>query len=326
MRRLNILTALLIILGINSVYSQGVGINNDGSTPNNSAILDVKSTTQGLLFPRMTTTEMNAIVSPVAGLQIYNTTDGCMKYYNGTAWIGMKGCFECGVSTVTDVDGNVYNTVLIGEQCWLKEDLKVSKYPNGDAIPYIDATATWGALADDNTSDAYSVYGDNNNDGVVDIANPDYGYLYSYAAAIGDNWARDNKDNQGLCPDGWHLPTDTEWLTLENEVETGATIPPGASNFRGTDVGERLKEDGTTHWGTDAGTNGNSSGFTALPGGYRNSTVGFFSGITVAGHWWSARAINTTSSCSRWLFEDDARSYRAIEKKSAGISVRCIRD
>ena len=178
----------------------------------------------------MTQLEMLAIPSPVAGLQIFNTTKTCMYYYNGNNWVDLQVC-DCG--TVTDIDGNIYQTIKIGDQCWMAEDLKVSHYPNGDAIPYIDLDATWGALADDNTSDAYTVYADNNNDGTVDIANPDYGYLYSYAAAIGDNWVRDNDasttDGQGVCPDGWHLPTDTEWLTLENEVETGANILASAT-------------------------------------------------------------------------------------------------
>jgi len=134
-----IFTAFFIILNV-IVYSQGVGINEDGSSPDASAILDVKSTTKGLLFPRMTDAEINAIASPVAGLQVYNITQTCMNFYNGTAWIGIGTCvppFTCGTSTVDDIDGNTYNTVAIGGQCWLASDLKVSHYPNGDAIPYI---------------------------------------------------------------------------------------------------------------------------------------------------------------------------------------------
>lgn len=323
MKRLSILTALLIMFSINSVYSQGVGINDDGSNPNGSAILDVKSTTKGLLFPRMTTAQMNAIPTPVAGLQIYNTTCNQMFYYNGNAWKYL-GFFDC-PATATDIDGNIYNVVKIGCQCWLKEDLKVKHYPNGDPIPYIDDDATWFALGMDNTSDAYTVYADNNNDGIVDIANPDYGYLYSYAAAIGDNWTRDNNTNQGVCPDGWHLPTDTEWLRLENEVETGATISASATGWRGTDVGERLKEDGTTHWITDA-INGNISNFTALPGGYRSAEDGGSHDIGKAGSWWSATEDGSFAAWRRLLFDDRATSYRDIWGKSFGISVRCVRD
>ena len=315
-----------MLLCATGIYAQGVGINDDGSQPNGSAILDVKSTTKGLLFPRMTTAERDLIASPVAGLQIYNASQSCMNYYDGSSWVGIGTCFVCGTSTVDDIDGNTYNTVLIGGQCWLKVDLKVSKYPNGDAIPYIDDNATWAALADDNTSDAYAVYGDDNNDGVVDIANPDYGYLYSYAAAIGDNWARDNNANQGVCPDGWHLPTDTEWLTLENEVETGGTIGASETGWCGTDVGERLKEDGTTHWSSDAGTNGNSSGFTALPGGYRTNTNGLFFSMGDNGDWWSATEFVSSRTWYRGLLHYKATSYRSYNNKSYGYSVRCVRD
>jgi len=314
---------LLLIFSLGKVYSQGVGINEDGSTPDGSAILDVKSTTKGLLFPRMTLVQMKAISSPVAGLQIFNTTNGCMYYYNGTNWIDLQVC-DCG--TLTDIDGNVYQAVKIGDQCWMAEDLKVSRYPNGDAIPYIDDNATWGALADDNTSDAFTVYDDNNNDGVVDVAHPDYGYLYSYAAAIGDNWARDNNANQGVCPDGWHLPTDTEWLTLENQVETGATIAASATGWRGTDVGERLKEDGTTHWSSDAGTNGNSSGFTAFPGGYRRNSDGSSYVMGYYGFWWSATENSSSKAWLRLLIRNIATSNRHYNNKSYGFSVRCIRD
>ena len=313
---------LLLIFSLGKVYSQGVGINEDGSTPDGSAILDVKSTTKGLLFPRMTLVQMKAISSPVAGLQIFNTTNGCMYYYNGTNWIDLQVC-DCG--TLTDIDGNVYQAVKIGDQCWMAEDLKVSRYPNGDAIPYIDDNATWGALADDNTSDAFTVYDDNNNDGVVDVAHPDYGYLYSYAAAIGDNWARDNNANQGVCPDGWHLPTDTEWLTLENQVETGATIAASATGWRGTDVGERLKEKGTTHWNSNAGTNGNSSSFTALPSGYRNNSNGYSYYINNFARFWSA-SESGTDAWRRGLSHSNDASNRDKLSKSYGYSVRCIKD
>jgi uncharacterized protein (TIGR02145 family) len=312
MKKLSILTALFLMLSINSVYSQGVGINDDGSNPDGSAILDVKSTTKGLLFPRMTLVQMRAISSPVAGLQIFNTTNGCMYYYNGTNWIDLQVC-DCG--TLTDIDGNVYQAVKIGDQCWMAEDLKVGTYPNGDAIPYIDDNATWGVLADNNTSDAYTVYDDDNNDGVVDIANPDYGYLYSYAAAIGDNWARDNNANQGVCPDGWHLPSDAEWTELTDYL--GGTSVAGG----------KLKETGTTHWNSPNTGATNESGFSALPGGYRSYLNGAFGGVgSNVGYWWSATEYSSYNAWTRGLYYATADVYRFNYYKSSGFSVRCLKD
>ncbi|PID95338.1 MAG: hypothetical protein CSA95_00230 [Bacteroidetes bacterium] len=104
------------------------------------------------------------------------------------------------------MDGNVYSTVVIGSQCWMQENLKVTHYPNGDAIPYTPDGAAWIALRSNNTDDAYCYYGNN--------VNSEYGALYTYAAAIGDNWERDNAEGQGICPEGWHLPTDEEWTVL----------------------------------------------------------------------------------------------------------------
>ena len=322
---------LVALMMASCTLSAQVAITTDGTDPDGSAMLDVKSTTKGFLPPRMTAQERDDLSSPATGLMIYCTTSNTVNVYNGSDWYELSQVvapdppFTCGTSTVTDIDGNVYSTVEIGGQCWFKEDLKVSKYPNGDAIPYIDYNATWGALADDNISDAYCVYDDNDNNGVV-ASSGDYGYLYSYAAAIGDNWARDNTDNQGVCPNDWHLPTDTEWLTLENEVETGATILASATGWRGTDVGERLKEDGTTHWYTDAGTNGNSSGFTALPGGYRHFVGGSSGNMRYYGYWWSAAENSSSKAWTRELYRSNATSSRNGYNKSYGYSVRCVRD
>ncbi len=110
----------------------------------------------------------------------------------------------------------------------MAEDLRVTHYPNGDPIPNVTDNTAWGNLGDNNTDDAYCFY---NNDNTTD-----YGALYTYAAAIGDNWARDNADGQGVCPDGWHLPTVAEWQELVNYL--------GGSSV----AGGKLKETGTTHW------------------------------------------------------------------------------
>jgi len=197
-------------------------------------------------------------------------------------------------------------------------DLKVSKYPNGDPIPYIDNNATWGALADNNTDDGYSFYGDSNNDGNVDIAYPDYGALYSYSAAIGDNWVRDNsainsEGGQGICPNGWHLPTDAEWTTLTTFL--------GGINV----AGGEMKETGTTHWNSPNTGATNSSGFTGLPSGLR-SDIGAFLNIGDFGYWWSGTEIGSSNAFMRVLYYLNTGVYPFGFSKSDGYCVRCLRD
>ena len=210
--------------------------------------------------------------------------------------------------TITDIDGNVYNTVLIGDQCWMQENLKVTHYPNGDEIPNVTEDDAWGALADNNTDDAYCYY-DNN-------INSDYGALYTYAAAIADDWQRDNASDQGICPDGWHLPTDAEWNVL--------------SDFLGGDdlAGGKMKETGTSHWSSPNTGATNECGFTALPGGLRQSYYGWFGYAEDSGYWRSASEFDGTNSWNLSL----SSSYAYVVccccpfTKSHGFSVRCVRN
>ena len=97
----------------------------------------------------------------------------------------------------------------------MAENLKASIYPNGDTIPLVTDNIVWGCLDDSSSHDAYCYYNNDAND-EADI----YGALYTYAAATGDNWERDNADNQGICPDGWHLPTSAEWDALVANLGT----------------------------------------------------------------------------------------------------------
>jgi uncharacterized protein (TIGR02145 family) len=209
--------------------------------------------------------------------------------------------------TVTDIDGNTYPTVIIGTQEWMAESLRVTHYPNGDAIPHITDNTTWGNLVNNNTDDAYSFY---NNDSTTD-----YGALYTYAAAIADDWTRDNNANQGVCPNGWHLPTDSEWTTLTNYLG-------------GTSVaGDKMKETGTTHWNSPNEGATNSSGFTALPSGYRSTYPGAFVDFVYFGYWWSGTESSSSSNAyGRGLSYYSANALRNNVNKSVGFCVRCIRD
>jgi len=208
--------------------------------------------------------------------------------------------------TLTDIDGNTYNTVQIGTQVWMAEDLRVTHYPNGDAIPNVTDNADWGDLTDDNNSDAYCFY---NNDNTTD-----YGALYTFAAAIGDNWTRDLEENQGVCPDGWHLPTDAELTTLTDYL--GGQFAAGG----------KMKEIGTTHWNSPNTGADNSSGFSALPSGRRNYYDGRFYSLGNIGLWWSATENNSDNAYFRYLYYNNAEDGRFDDNKSFGFSVRCVRD
>ena len=201
-------------------------------------------------------------------------------------------------ATLTDIDGNVYNTVTIGTQVWMKENLKVTKYRNGDAIG-----TTTPATKDisGETSPKYQWAYDGNESNAST-----YGRLYTWYAAT---------DSRGLCPTGWHLPTDTEWTTLTDYL--GGTSVAGG----------KLKEAGTTHWSSPNTSADNSSGFTALPGSYRGYYGSSFFTIGDIGYWWSATEIYTASAWIRNLYYNLSYAYRNyVPYKPYGFSVRCVRD
>ncbi len=222
--------------------------------------------------------------------------------------VSINGCNkdDTTVPIVTDIDGNTYPTVIIGTQEWMAESLRVTHYPNGDAIPYITDNTVWANLADNNTDDAYSFYNNGNT--------TDYGALYTYAAAIADNWTRDNNANQGICPDGWHIPTDAEWTRLTDYLG-GLSV-----------AGGKMKEAGTTHWNSPNTGATNSSGFTALPGGYRDYGGGTFLIVGYYGGWWSSTEGSSSLAYGRGLVYDLADVGRDDDNKSYGFCVRCIRD
>jgi len=216
---------------------------------------------------------------------------------------------QAGVYTFKDYDGNVYNTIEIGTQVWMSENLKVTHYPNGDLIPLVTYNTTWANLADNNTDDAMSYY-NNNASNEADT----YGALYTYAAAIGDDWARDLTTNQGVCPDGWHLPTDAEWTTL--------------TDYLGTDAGSKLAGNATlwTDGNLDQNANFDETGFSAFPSGYRSSYSGTFSGVGNYGYWWSSTEYSSSIAYYCSLYYNNANASRSLNDKSLGHCVRCVRD
>jgi len=199
----------------------------------------------------------------------------------------------CGSNTsVTDIDGNVYQTVSIGNQCWMKENLKTSKYRNGDPISTGLSNTQW----QNTTTGAYAIYDNNAGNDTT------YGKLYNWYAVT---------DSRNLCPAGWHVSSHTEWSTLENFLG-GVTA-----------AGGKMKT--TTGWQSPNTGATNESGFSGLPGGYRDIYGSYFI-IGYNGYWRSSTENSTTSAWSMYLNYDSGSSVRHYFDKQNGLSVRCLRD
>ncbi len=230
-------------------------------------------------------------------------------------------------TTVTDYDGNVYNTVTIGTQVWMKENLKTTHYSNGTAIPLVNSNSSWNALT--STSKAYCWYND-------DIANKaTYGALYTWAAAM--NGAVSSTANpsgvQGVCPTGWHLPSDAEWTQMENYLADNGHNYDGTTGGGPDKIAKSLAS--TSGWNSSSTTGAvgntdfpayrNKSGFTALPGGYRHY-YGTCDDIGNSGNWWSATEGSTNFGWYRGMNYNNSFIGSYNDRKEVGFSVRCLRD
>jgi uncharacterized protein (TIGR02145 family) len=195
---------------------------------------------------------------------------------------------------VTDIDGTVYTSIVINGQEWMQQNLAVTKYRNGDPIPTGLDNTTW----QNTTAGAYAIY---NNDAAN---NTIYGKLY--------NWYAVN-DSRGLCPTGWHVPSDGEWTTLETSL--------GGSSV----AGGNMKS--TTGWNAPNTGATNESGFSGLPGGDRR-TSGAYSDIGNYGYWWSSTEFDSVYVWARRLdcFTSVLVRYGINDGKRYGFSVRCVRD
>jgi uncharacterized protein (TIGR02145 family)/uncharacterized repeat protein (TIGR02059 family) len=205
---------------------------------------------------------------------------------------------------IADVDGNTYNTVTIGTQVWIAENLKVTKYNDGTVIPNITDDAKWGTL----TTGAYGDY-DN-----IPTNSTTYGRMYNWYA-VDNNSATKVASNGGknVCPTSWHVPSDDEWTILTNYL--GGTSVAGGL----------LKETGFDHWQNPNAGATNETGFTALPGGYRHSdgtclTIGLY------GYWWSSTEFSMTDARARYMHYDNTIVNRDYSYKPYGFSVRCLKD
>jgi uncharacterized protein (TIGR02145 family) len=200
-------------------------------------------------------------------------------------------------TSVTDIDGNVYAIVTIGTQTWMKENLKVTHYRNGDPIPTGLSGAAWGAT----TSGAIAIY---NNDAANNAV---YGNLYNWYAAV---------DTRNIAPPGWHVPSEDERTTLFYGTPGGWDLSGG-----------ELKESGTTHWNAPNTGATNASGFTGLPAGNRMDT-GDYLNMGDGGYWWTTtdEGPGSTDAEAMGLFTNNVYAAQISGSKLVGCSIRCIKD
>jgi uncharacterized protein (TIGR02145 family) len=210
----------------------------------------------------------------------------------------------CNGQTSLTYDGRTYDLVEIGGQCWFADNLATDQYRNGDPISTGLDTTTWQT----STAGAYAIY---NNDPANDVT---YSKLYNWYTTV---------DIRGLCPTGWHVPTDCEWMYLESSLGMSVTDQETAG-WRGTTEGGALKA--TFNWASPNIGATNSSGFTALPGGNRN-VYGPYQAIGGNGYWWSSTENSSIFAWCRRLGYYNSGVLRAGNNdKHYGFSVRCVRD
>ena len=296
-----IFTILVICLMFNA-NAQGVAINSDGSSADASAILDVKSTTKGVLIPRLTDVQRDAIASPVAGLLIFNTDQQLMQMYDGTIWSSVELNWTCGNLLIDDRNGEVYNTIKIGDQCWMAENLNMGTRIDGENNQTNNSIIEKYCYDDSETN-----------------CNT-YGGLYLWDEIM---QYVTTEGTQGICPLGWHIPTDLEWCTLENYVDAGS-VSCSTTGYRGIDAGGNLKETGTTHWYTPNTGATNSSGFTALAGGFKSIT--FYRERRGRGYFWSSTENSYNDVWVRTIYYMGQGIDRYNYPKLYSYSVRCLKD
>ena len=197
-----------------------------------------------------------------------------------------------GAALVRDVDDNAYPTLQIGDQCWLRENLRTSRYRNGEDIPVIEEDSLWLSTS----AGAFSFY---TNDPDQDTLE---GVLYNHFSI---------SDNRGLCPTGWHVPNDAEWTTLQDYISEGDK------------EGSALKD--TLGWDLPNAGAANLMGYRARAAGFRAATGGF-GGQGIHGFWWSATQADPGKAWSRQLNYASTSMFRNANFLLFGMSVRCVKD
>lgn len=219
---------------------------------------------------------------------------------------------------VMDMDGNIYRTIKIGEQTWMADNLKATMYADKTPIPYVEDSAKWFHFTRESLG--FCWYGNVLTHGYA------YGGLYSWPAATRafEGISTIEEGVQGVCPDGWHLPTDDEWKQLEmylgmNQEEADA------KKWRGTDQGGKLKQEGIEWWKNPNIGATDEVGFSALPGGFRHGSAEFL-GVSETARFWTSTQNGYGYAWYRGVDHDRTDVYRDFSGVYRGHSVRCVKD
>ena len=259
--------------------------------PNGGAAYGITSTSQLLSVPFA----LHSKVAEHIAVAVSTTDD---TLYIGSQWVIVPGVSEANSqsgTTITDADGNVYSTVIIGNQEWLGENLKTTKYNDGTSIPQVTDAAGWSSLSTPGLcwyNNDQLIYGDA------------YGALYNWFAVETGN----------LCPTGWHVPSDAEWTEL--------------TDFLGGEAiaGQKLKETGSTYWNASGYPGTNESGFSARGAGLRSHLSASFGEFKIYGVWWTSTQGDFVESYLRNIWYGDTDIERMLRDKRYGLSVRCLKD
>jgi uncharacterized protein (TIGR02145 family) len=210
--------------------------------------------------------------------------------------------------SVSDIDGNIYKTIAIGDQTWMAENLQTTRLNDGSAIPLVENIFTWITLQ----TPGFCWY-ENNGSVFRNI----YGAYY--------NW---HTINTGLlCPDGWHVPSEEDWKGLKITLGMSGEQASQSFGFAGTNEGDKISETGNINWIDEKTKSTNESGFTALPGGTRSSGFYDFEGEGASASWWSATSVANSNAWTHGIYFADSRIWRSdMLNKSYGHNVRCLKD
>ncbi|MCX6257144.1 MAG: fibrobacter succinogenes major paralogous domain-containing protein [Bacteroidia bacterium] len=243
-------------------------------------------------------------------VRAYATNSAGTFYGNEVSFISFLNSCP-GVGTVNDYDGNTYHSVLIGNQCWMLENMKTTHYSDGSSL--VEGTDA-GNISGDNTTKYWFDYPGFYTSNSLSYKD-NYGLLYTWAAVMNGASTSNASPSgvQGICPSGWHVPSDAEMTTLTN-FAGGVTV-----------AGAKLKETGYEHWYYPNSGASNLFGFTAMPGGYRDM-FGAYINANSYGYLWTSTESDTNNAWFRYTGFNYQNIYRSSFVKYAGFSVRCLLD